>query len=1582
MSEQAADARVAVVGLACRFPGAGDHAEFWANLSGGVESLRTLRDDALLAAGVPLESVNDPDYIKRAAVIDGADRFDASFFYLSARDAERMDPQMRVFLQQAWSALEHSGYNSESYEGAIGVFAGALGNTYALNNLLTSERVYAGSLARLGADESARMGNDSNYLTTRTSYHLNLTGPSIAVQTACSTALVAVHLAAQSLLAQECDMALAGGVSIRFPQEAGYLHEPDGILSRAGHCRPFDAEADGTVFGNGAGVVVLKRFEDALADGDEIWAVLLGSAVANDGSARAGFSAPGVGGQASAASEALAVAGVDRSSVGYVEAHGTGTRMGDPIEFTALSEAYGGREEQPCALGSVKGNIGHISVAAGIAGLIKSVLMLRHRQLVPTVNFEKWNPECDAAAGRFWIPTASAAWEPGPDGGPLRCGVHSVGMGGTTAHVILEEAPVPAPSGPSRTIALLPVSGKSPAALAEARQSLAAHLQEYEPEDTAFLADAAFTLATGRRMFNYRAAVLSAGPQTAADALTTGDPLSVHVDSGEPRDRPVAFMFPGQGAQYPGMTEACYRGEPVFRDAVDECARLLEPELGADLRDALYPALRGYQGPALDLGQTRLTQPAMFVVDYALARLWESWGVRPSAMIGHSVGEYVAAALAGVMTLPDALRVIAARGRLVQEAPPGSMIAVTLGPDELEPYLAGGGLAVAAVNEPSSCTVSGPADEIRALVRRLAQDAIPNRRVATSHAFHSAMMEPAAAQLADLLATVPLRRPERPFLSNVTGTWIRDDEATDPHYWAGHLRRTVRFADGIATLLADGDYLFLEVGPGQTLASYTRRHPDRETGVPVHASLGRTREPEAEYAALLSCLGRMWASGQPLDWSLFYAGQRRRHVPLPTYPFEGKSYWVEPGAAGIAGSGPAAAGKLPLEDWFSIPVWKQSYGSPLGEPAAADGGPVLVFEDSRADGGGYGVADRLVGESPALRVTPGDAFERHADGRWSVRPENAADYELLVRDLLALGPFPGRVVHCWSAAAPPSRDVAGFEQAQRHGLYSLIGLVKALSEHGVTDPVQIDVISAGAYAVTEADPEPASERVTLAVAAKVISQEHGNIRARHVDIPAEPDDRVLTLLADELAAPHVGEVAVALRGRTRWVAGMERLPLREAHAAASRLRQGGVYLITGGLGEIGTTIGGMLARDYGARLALLVRDPLPPREEWDDWLEQHPDADDETAQRITRLRRLEELGAEVLVLAADVADEGAMREALARVDERFGALHGVVHAAGLPNEQYDRTVTASTLEQCAWHFTPKAHGQIVLERVLADRDLDFCLLMSSLASVLGGLRLCAYGAANHFMDAAAARANRGRERAVWIAADWDVWQHHQDEKRALSAIGRVMDDKAIQPDEGLEAIRRILGLRDVSQVSVSTWDLNQRLDRWVRVARDQAGALSETGRVVGDASDGGLLEQVRRMVADALGEPELDAGADIFDHGGDSLMIVQLLSDVRAHLKVEVPLADVLNEPTARALTALIEARHAADRTSGSPEAALLALIEAEFAEPYFAAELENLLARVEAMDPAEVAAALAAQAVTPTPAPTTASAPTEKERV
>jgi acyl transferase domain-containing protein/SAM-dependent methyltransferase/acyl carrier protein len=875
---------LAIVGMAGRFPGARDIDEFWRNLQAGAECITFFSEEELISSGVDPDLLKNPNYVRAKGVLADIDLFDAAFFGFSPREAEITDPQQRIFLECAWSALENAGYDAESYPGKIGVYAGAGWSSYLLFNLASDQ-----TLLQSEAGHQILLGNDKDNLTTRVSYKLNLKGPSFAVQTGCSTSLVATSLACQGLLSYQCDMALAGGVSITVPQ-TGYLHQTGGIFSPDGHCRAFDSKAQGTVVSSGVGIVVLKRLEDAIADGDNIYAVIRAAAINNDGALKAGYTAPSIEGQAEVIVEAHAMADITAETITYVEAHGTATVLGDPIEVAALTRAFRASTTKKgfCAIGSVKTNIGHLDAAAGIAGLIKTTLALKHKQIPPSLHFESWNPEIDFANSPFYLQTSLADWD--TECVPRRAGVSSFGLGGTNAHVIMEEAPVIEPAKHEGSHNLLLLSAKTSESLENATTNLIHHLKQHPEID---LADVAYTLQVGRKAFEHRRMLVCNSNDDAVRALDAGDPHRVFTRLSKPGARRVAFMFSGQGAQYVNMARGLYQAEPSFRTYADICFELLVTHENLDLRNILFPIEKQSDATTRRLRRTENAQPALFVIEYALAQMWMSWGINMDAAIGHSVGEYVAATIAGVFSLADALALVTLRGRLMQELPTGAMLAVPLPEQDVLPMLESD-LSVAAINEPSSCVVSGSKAAIKALRRQLVAQGITCQELHTSHAFHSRMMEPILSPFSERLKQVHLHPPRIPFISNVSGTWITAEEATDANYWVKHIRQPVCFADGLQKLLSADDYILLEVGPGRTLSQFAKRHPDKRAEQVVLSTLRHPEETESDLAFLLNTAGHLWLSGAALNWVAFSHHLKHRRLPLPTYPFDRKRYWIEP----------------------------------------------------------------------------------------------------------------------------------------------------------------------------------------------------------------------------------------------------------------------------------------------------------------------------------------------------------------------------------------------------------------------------------------------------------------------------------------------------------------------------------------------------------------------------------------------------------------------------------------------------------------------------------------------------------------
>jgi phthiocerol/phenolphthiocerol synthesis type-I polyketide synthase E len=870
---------VAIIGLSGRFPKAENADVLWKNLCEGVEGVSFFSDEELLACGATPESLKQPNYVKAGGILDGVDLFDPEFFGFTPRDAAMLDPQHRLFLECAWEALEVAGYVPNFYPGRIAVFAGCALSDY---------------LHHTGARDldpaQAILATDKDFLPTRVSYKLNLRGPSIAVQTACSTSLVAVHLAWQSLLAGSCDMALAGAASIQLLEKTGYWHWEGGITSPDGRCRAFDAQAAGTVFGDGAGVVVLKRLSDAIRDGDCIRAIITGSAMNNDGALKVGYTAPSVEGQAAVISQALAVAGISPEAISYVEAHGTGTALGDPVEIAALTRAYSAltSKKQFCAVGSVKTSVGHLNVAAGITGLITAVLALEHRQLPRTLHFEQPNSNIDFQNSPFYVNAALTNWEGAK---PLHAAVSSFGIGGTNAHVILQEAPFASADNDQEPPYVLPFSARTPAVLQKMPARLSQHLRSHPELNPA---DVAYTLQAGRQAFTHRRVLVCRRPEEMLQLLESPEPLPAFPSPRLACRRSIAFMFPGQGTQHPNMARDLYLNAPAFRQQVDACAERLKGHLGRDIRDLLYD---NGEAAAQHLDATWITQPALFVTEYALACQWMALGVRPNAMIGHSIGEYVAACLAGVFTLEDALALVAARGRLMQSLPRGYMLAVYCNEAEIGPLPAG--VCIAAVNSPSSCVLSGRPGAMDSFSLKLVERGIDFRRLQTSHAFHSEMMDSIVEPFAQEVRNIRLQAPRIPYVSNVTGDFITPELCTDPDYWCRHLRQAVIFSAGIERIFHGADHLLLvEVGAGRSLSALVAQHGDASQNAVLLSSLRDSGGQINEYEAFLRALGHAWAEGVDVDWRALHAGKERRRVPLPSYPFEHVRCWLGASSSG------------------------------------------------------------------------------------------------------------------------------------------------------------------------------------------------------------------------------------------------------------------------------------------------------------------------------------------------------------------------------------------------------------------------------------------------------------------------------------------------------------------------------------------------------------------------------------------------------------------------------------------------------------------------------------------------------------
>ncbi|BAZ20918.1 beta-ketoacyl synthase [Kalymmatonema gypsitolerans NIES-4073] len=1499
--EQATNLDIAIVGMSGRFPSAKNIDDFWHNLQNGLESILFLSNDDLVDLNLEEAVLNNPQYVKAAPVLEDIELFDARFFGYSPKEAEVMDPQHRLFIECAWSALENAGYDPETYEGLIGVYAGVSTNTYFFNNIYKNINFI---------DISNKYTLNKDFLTTNISYKLNLKGPSVGIQTYCSTSLVAVHLACKSLLDEECDIALAGGVTVIVPQKSGYFYEKDGILSPDGHCRAFDAKAQGTIFGSGLGIVVLKRLKDAIADRDYIHAIIKGSAINNDGSLKVSYTAPSVNGQAEVIVEALANAGINADDISYIETHGTGTATGDPVEVAALTKAFRAFTQRNgfCAIGSVKPNIGHLDIASGVASLIKTVLALKYKQIPPSLNFEVPNPEIDFANSPFYVNTKLSEWK--ANNTPRRAGVSSLGFGGTNAHVILEEAPEIKHFDDSRPWQLILLSAKTNSALETATTNLVDYFKQYPDIN---LANVAHTLQVGRRAFNHRRMLVSQNIKDAVTTLETQDQQRVFTAYQEHREQPVIFMFSGQGAQYANMGRELYSVEPTFKKHVDTCAEILQPHLGLDIRSLLYPDSQHKEAVSIQLQQTALTQPALFVIEYALAQLLLEWGVRPEAMIGHSIGEYVAATIAGVFSLEDALEIVAKRGQLMQQLPPGSMLAVPLPEKDVQSLLDvqtfhGTSLEIAVINSPSSCVVSGTNEAIAALQNQFSSQGIESRLLHTSHAFHSQMMSPILEPFVQAVKKVKLRPPRLRFISNVTGSWITDEQATNPSYWSQHLRQTVRFSDGISQLIKQFEGVFLEVGPGRTLSTFTTQHLDRNAKQQVLTSLRHVKEQQSDVAWLLQTLGRLWLSGVEIDWSGFYTHEQRHRLPLPTYPFERQRYWIDAKSSSPSSSQSATLdNKQDIAEWFYIPSWKRSL-LPHSSSCQIEFTQKqwLFFVDD------FGVAEKLIivlknqGKN-VITVKQGERFSQLSEGIYTINPCTPEDYDALFQELMSSGQHLQNIAYLWSV-----NNLGNSPRENYLEFNSLLFLTQSFSKLTTNQSLQLWIVSNNTQQVNGneiLDPEKA---VVLGLC-KVIPQEYPNITCRSVDINLtnrqDGEDRkggegedysiIVDQLLDEFTAVF-SDLVVAYRDRYRWVETFEPLRLESVVEEKTPLRKQGVYLFPGGLESFGVVFAEYLAKTFQAKLIFIEDSAFPEKDDYSQWLETHAQ-EDEVSRKIEKLQALAELGAEILVVRANTTNYEQMHQSLA--PENIGQIHGVIYSTGVKREnifssipEIDKIEFDNLLEWQRCKIT-------VLEQVLHKRKLDFCVVFSSLSSILGGFGLGLYAAANHFIDTFTNRHNQTYS-LPWYTLNWDKLQLNvtQEQKTLGQASGLEL---AITATETVEVFKRIFSLKKGTQLIVSTVDINARKKHIFNfdslASSKSSNQLDSSSRYSRPnlsnsyvAPTNELEKQVTEIWQEVLGIAEVGIYDNFYELGGDSLIATQLVSRLRAKFPVDLPLRDLL----------------------------------------------------------------------------------------
>lgn len=1485
---------ISIVGMAGRFPGARNLEEFERNLRDGICSITRFTDEELLAAGVSEAEFNEPNYVRARGWLEDIESFDARYFGYSPLEAKLMDPQHRIFLEGCVTALEHAGYDSHRYSGAISVFSGVSSSPYVFR-LFAAE-----NLASSVGDIQALMGFDKDFVPTRVSYKLNLKGASFNVQTACSTSLVAVHLACQTLLNGQSDIALAGGVSIGVPEKQGYFYTPGGVSSPDGLCRAFDAEGKGVPGGNGMGIVVLKRLTDAVNDRDTIYAVIKGSAINNDGSNKIGFTAPSVEGQTAVIAEALAIADVAPETISYVETHGTATELGDPIEIAALTQAFATEKRNYCAIGSLKTNIGHTDVAAGVAGLIKTTLAIKSGKIPPSLNFSKPNPAINFAESPFFVNTKLRDWKT-ENGEKRRAGVSSFGLGGTNAHLILEEPPKIERETKTEKPRLILLSANSETALEKMTENLAAFL-ENNPETR--LDDAAYTLQTGRKFLPERKAIVCPNKSEAVKALR-GEGNFVAVNTISKNKSAVVFMFPGGGAQYVEMARGLYDSHEVFKRELDFCFDLIEDEFEKPLCEFLYPTTGEDSKTSEFIRRPSIGLPILFAVEYALAKLWMSLGVRPAAMIGHSLGEYVAACLTGVFSLEDAMKLVALRGKLFEKLPAGAMLNVALSENEIKQILPEN-LDIAALNAPCQTLIGGSREAIAEFAEKLSAQSVEAKIVHVDTASHSRFVEPILREFKDFISNINLHAPQIPYISNVTGDWVKTEDVVLPDYWVRHLRETVKFASGIKKLAAqENDLILLEIGSG-TLGALAHSCFDelnfvRDYSMKIVGSLRHPLDKSGDEENFLAALGKLWTNGVEIDWNALNAGEKPFRIALPTYPFERERYWIDE-----VSTRPKTAHQGKRKDiasWFYTPTWEREILLQKNE-GRNENWLIFAREKSKTE---Y-LRRVLKAENRQVEaVYAGNEFSTIEDDSYALDPQNFDDYQKLVSTLKEEGKLPGRVLFFADFGANGENQGVDAVDVFCSPLYFLQNLNDVSGEK----KVNFGIVTEDFFEVNGIEEHFSSAIYsTVAGITRTASQEFAGISSFWADIESKSEELQIENLIKEFQCNDAGRT-VALHGNYRWRQTFQPTALSEKNAFRSRLKVSGTYLLTGGLGGVALEIAEELAKKYEANLVLMSRKNFPPREVWASVLES-AETDALTKKTIAKLLEIESFGSEILILSADVGDRVQLQTAAETAKNRFGKIDGVIHAAGIFPGGMMQFKERKAVEEV---FSAKINGTLYLDELLGDEP-DFVAYFSSLNSLTGGFGQSDYCAANAFLDNFAVRKNRDAgEKPFYISINWDTWQETGGAFNAalptdLSEYREINLRDKILNREGKEAFFRAVN-SPLPQAIVSVREFETLIAEELAAKPLQALEFIERETkqtpkahqrpkltTVYEPPQTALEKQVAELWQELLGIEEIGVNDNFFELGGHSLLATQLTAWLRREFLLELPLRKIFEFPT------------------------------------------------------------------------------------
>lgn len=1439
---------VAIIGMAGRFPGSKNVKELWENLCNGKDLISHFSDEELKLEGISDEYLEDKNYVKAKGIIEDPEGFDAGFFNMYPKESESLDPQQRLFLECSWEAMEDAGYIPDECDGSVGVFGGIGMNTYIMQHLQNFDIKTSAEAYQLS------LGNDKDFVTTRVSYKLNLNGPSIDIQSACSTSLVAVHVACMNLLNYQCDLAIAGGATISFPNKAGYHYQEGMILSHDGFCRPFDKNASGTVASNGVGIVVLKRLEDAFNDGDDIYAIIKGSAYNNDGAIKVGYTAPSVNGQVNVISSAKSVADIPYESIGYIETHGTGTSLGDPIEVEALNEAFRVETEkkQFCAIGSIKSNLGHLDAAAGVTGLIKAALSLYHKKLVPSINYDEPNSQINFSETPFYLNTGLKDWD--RNSYPLRAAVSSFGIGGTNVHAILEESPIKNKNefGNQLGSILIPISAYDSKSLQKYENDVSNFIKKSDDYDAL-----AFHFQKFKKSFNFRGYSIFSKDESNKDKMK----LSFKNNDGEILDNPeVVFMFSGQGSQYINMCKGLYDENKIFQKYLDSCLEIFKKNHNLNLKDLLFPNTSDVKNSER-LKQTEITQPALFSIEYSLAKTFMEYGIIPKSMVGHSIGEYTAACIAEVFSLEDAINIVYYRGNLMQKLVNGSMLSVQLPENELLKLIPDT-LDLAVINSPNSCVISGSNNEIEKFKTKLDERRIVSTILHTSHAFHSRMMDPVLSEFNSLLNNVKYNPPKIPYMSNISGREILDEEATSSNYYVNHLRYTVRFSDNIINYDDKKNKIFLEIGPGKVLTSLAKQSTNGE-GYFINSVRQDKQNNVKDTEVFLSSLGQLWLRGVKINWDNFY-DESPNKIHVPTYPFNKKRYSLKYKESFVKA-------KRQIQDFLYEQTWKKL--SKITNKQLTNNYNNILVVCEETDNLDY-LEDLFNSKLTILNYS--EDYSKVNDYSYKLNFSNKRSVTKFTNELSNDNRIPDLIINTLFL----NKD----DNYSEHYLLFMRLISNLFSE--IKTELEIIFLTNMLFDLF-GNETIVPEKSLILGAVRVTNQEYKNVNTKLIDFN-EIDSKNIYSIKNVLN--FEGNNLYAVRGNSIWVPHYENIKLFKEK---SIIKKHGNYIITGGLGKIGLAFADVLAEKYHADITLIDRIDIPERENWEALRE----SNDEN-NLLEKIIEIENKSDSLKVIKCDITDREKFLTVLNKLQQNK-AIDGIIHAAGIIGDKTLNLINNFDSENYWLQYNPKILGLKNIIEFTEENSPRFVLVQSSLSSILGGTGFCNYSAINNLIDNIVLSLNN--QKTKWISADWDAWKFSDNVEGLLV-------------EEGKKVFEMILNSDTPSNLIISKNDLSESIERWTQKITPKLpdinlNDIQERPELSTDyiQPEDDIEKEIYEEWKKLLGIEKIGVEDNFFELGGDSLIGTQLVSRIRNKFNSELPLTAVFENATIRGIANLIK---------------------------------------------------------------------------